>query len=204
VIWEVTPSEPVSQVDFFVDGRKRWTEMKAPYVFNDDDQFLEPWLLSPGEHVLSAKAADAAGQTAEVRSRVTVSAPGVQHAGLDGAFARTVLQSDIERTAHTPGRDANATLPPGRWRMRLHDGLLTFDDPAGSGGGEAFSATARQIRMWGWPQWLLPQNRRGEFCEHEQPDNFTWTLTPKGLVISGGGSCADRDALFVGTWRRQG
>lgn len=87
--------------------------------------------------------------------------------------------------------------------MQLNHGLLTFDDPGGSGGGEAFSATPTQLKLWGWPQWLLPKDRRGEFCEHEPPIIFKWSLSGKDLVISGGGNCADRDALFVGIWHKQ-
>ncbi len=39
---------PVDHVDFFVEGRKRWTEKNPPYFFNDDEQFLSPGYSVPG------------------------------------------------------------------------------------------------------------------------------------------------------------
>ncbi len=84
----------------------------------------------------------------------------------------------------------------------MSKGLLTFDDPDRSGGGEGFSSTTNRITMWGWPQWLLPPDRRGEFCKHESPVTYTRSVVGTRLRISGGGGCADRDALFDGSWRR--
>ena len=95
-------------------------------------------------------------------------------------------------------------MPPGKWVMHLKDGLLTFDDPMGSGGGEAVSATPGALQMFGAPSWFLPEDRRGGFCHAEPPVSFTWTSSGSTLQISGGGNCADRDAVFIGSWRKQG
>lgn len=193
---------PIDHVDFFIDGKKLWTELNAPYFFNDDHQYLEPWLLSPGKHVLLTRATGTEGETGESTTNVKVGpAPSVPP-GLTGSFTRTVTQGDIDRTAKEPGREVSATLPAGHWTMQLDSGMLTFDDPLGSGGGEAFSATPGQLKMWGWPQWRLPRDRRGEFCEGERPVTYTWSSSADTLVIAGGGDCADRDALFVGTWHK--
>jgi hypothetical protein len=148
--WSVTVhGAPVDHVDFFIDGRKRWTENNPPYFFNDDDQFLEPWLLSPGKHVLSAQATAATGETAVATDNVQMGPAPVAPRELAGTFTRTVTQSDLDRTAKDPGRQADASLPPGDWTMKLDHGLFTFDDPNGSGGGEAFSAT-RVCPEFGW------------------------------------------------------
>lgn len=150
-----------------------------------------------------AAPSQANGETGESTANVKVGPAPAVPKGLSGSFSRTVTQGDIDRTAKEPGRDANALLPTGHWAMQLDKGMLTFDDPSGSGGGEAFSATPGQLKIWGWPQWRLPPERRGEFCEHERPMTYKWRLSAKTLVIAGGGGCADRDALFVGTWRKK-
>lgn len=193
---------PISHVDFFIDGKKLWTESNAPYFFNDDDQYLEPWLLGPGRHVLVARATGTMGEMGETTTHIRVGPGPSVPEGLTGSFSRTVTRADIKRTAKEPGREASAVLPAGHWAMQLNKGMLTFDDPLGSGGGEAFSATPGRLKLWGWPQWLLPTDRHGEFCEHEQPGTYTWRLSARSLVIAGGGECADRDALFVGTWHK--
>jgi len=202
VTWSVQAhGSPIDHVDFLIDGTPQWTE-RAPYVFNDDGQLLEPWLLSPGKHVLLARAVTANGRTAETVVHVQTGPTVAGSAGLAGSFVRAVTQADIDRTAGEPGREADVTLPVGTWTVKLLNGLLSFDDPNGSGGGEAFSATATQLTLWGWPQWRLPPDRRGGFCEHGAPGTFAWSLSGTRLQISGGGDCADRDALLIGTWKR--
>src|SRR4051794_34804009 len=37
--WQATPnagSDPVTKVEFSIDGKVRWTEMEEPYVFDED------------------------------------------------------------------------------------------------------------------------------------------------------------------------
>jgi hypothetical protein len=193
----------VTQVEFLIDGKSLWTEKNAPYVFNDDEELLVPWLLAPGDHELIARATSADGQTGEAVASVTTPAASALPSGLVGTFTRSVTQGDIDRTAQGPGRGADVA-PPGKWVMHLKRGLLTFDDPFGSGGGEAISATGGTLQMFGPPNWLLPEDRRGEFCRHEPPVAFAWKTSGSMLQISGGGNCADRDAVFVGTWRKEG
>lgn len=39
---QVSPAGNVASVDFLVDGKVEWTEHKAPYFFNDDNNLLPP------------------------------------------------------------------------------------------------------------------------------------------------------------------
>lgn len=201
--WEAkTGAGNVDHVDFLIDNKVIWTEVNVPYFFNDDGNVLAPWLLSPGKHVLTARATTTDGSSAEAVATVQIGPVPSVPAGLDGTFIRTVTQRDIDRTANNPGRDPE-TLPTGRWTAHLAKGLLTFDDPRGSGGAEAYSATAGQLKMWGTPNWLLPKARQGSFCEAEPAGTFHWSRKGDQLIITGGGNCADRDALFIGSWKKQ-
>lgn len=80
---------------------------------------------------------------------------------LAGTFTRTVTQSHLDRTAKNPGRQTDASLPPGDWTMKLNHGLLTFDDPNGSGGGEAFSATPTRLKLWAGPNGCFRKTGEG-------------------------------------------
>lgn len=193
----------IAKVEFLIDGKILWTEHHAPYSFNDDGQLLAPWLLAPGVHELTARATNADGQTGDAVVRVTTQSPKALPSGLVGTFTRTLTQADIDRTAQEPGRMKGDPGFPGKWVMHVKDGLLSFDDPMGGGGGEAISANSGTLQMFGSPNWLLPEDRRGGFCDHEPPVSFTWTRVKADLKISGGGNCADRDGVFVGTWRKQ-
>ena len=202
VSWSVEAGDSVvDRVDFLIDGKVRWIEMHAPYVFNDDGSVLAPWLLSPGKHVFTARAT-AIGSSAETTATVQIGTAPTAPEGLAATFVRTVTQKDIDRTANNPGREPELAVL-GVWTAHFAQGLLSIDDPLGGGVAEAISATAGQLTMWGPPNWLLPKERQGGFCDHEPPGTFHWSRTGDRLIITGGGNCADRDALFVGSWQKQ-
>jgi len=50
-----------SWVDFFVDGRLRWTERAQPYRFNGDEGAFSTASVTPGKHVLRAVARSTSG-----------------------------------------------------------------------------------------------------------------------------------------------
>jgi hypothetical protein len=193
----------VQSVDFLIDGKLVWTEKNAPYFFNDDGELLMPWLLGAGAHDLAVRATGTDGQAAQAVARVTTRGPSALPRGIVGTFTRTVTQADVDRTASNPGREAQ-TVPLGKWVMHLQPGLLRFVDALGGGGGEAVGVTSSNLRMFGSPNWILPPVERGGFCHAEPPVSFAWKHTGRLLQISGGGNCADRDAVFVGMWHEQG
>ena len=70
--WEATPSQAVSQVQFYVDGALRWTESYAPFVFNGDGNKLDTTTLANGSHVLRVLATAGDGTTATTSATVQV------------------------------------------------------------------------------------------------------------------------------------
>jgi hypothetical protein len=202
---QVTPATDVSAVDFFIDGKIRWTETNAPYVFNDDHQLLATWLIGSGSHTLMVQATNSAGATASSTSHVVVVAVPSVPASLIGNFRRTVTQADMDRTASLPGVDPSGRAPTGVWTIHVRsNGLISFDDPQGTGVNETFSATnAGQVTFWGPANWLSPADRRGGFGDADRVDHFHWSVSGKVLTISGGGRlCADREAVLISNWTR--
>jgi hypothetical protein len=197
------PDDVVAKVDFLIDGKLQWTEENAPYVFNDQ-QLLATWLLGP--HTLAVRAETFDGKTAQSAAQVTVSDPPTVPDALVGTFERRVTQNDISRTASEPGRDPSATAPTGVWTLHVgRNGLISFDDPGGSGGNEAITATASgKLKMWGPANWLNPPDRRGGFCEPEPVGSLHWRSVSGNVTVTGTSGCADRDAIFVGQWMRRG
>lgn len=207
VAWTATPSSiaAVDHVDFLIDGAVSWTEKKTPYVFNDDGNRLQPWLLGLGSHVLAIRAVTSSGAQATSTAHVTVTTGPQVPATLAGTFSRSVTAADVARVeGYRTAEDANiGPTPTGVWTAHFQpSGLLVFDDPEGSGGDEAFGATLDGLlNMDGPVNWREPLDRQGSFCVHEAPGQYQWARAGKTLVITGSDrQCADRDAIFIGTW----
>ena len=73
LVWEARPSQPVSKVDFYIDGTLRWTENIAPYLFNGDGNVLDTRTLTDGSHVLKLGATGTDGTRSEASFTVQVS-----------------------------------------------------------------------------------------------------------------------------------
>lgn len=207
VAWIATPStiSGVDHVDFLIDGAVSWTEHKTPYTFNDDGNRLQPWLLALGAHDLTVRAVTSGGAKATSTAQVTVTTGPQVPSTLAGTFSRSLTPADAARVAsYRTKADANSgTIPTGIWTARFQpNGLLVFDDPNGSGGNEAFSATsAGSLNMDGPVNWREAKDRQGSFCAHESPGQYHWSMAGHTLVITGEDRmCADRDALLIGGW----
>jgi hypothetical protein len=205
IAWTATASAALNHVDFLVDGAVKWTEYKTPYFFNDDGNLLHPWLLGAGPHLLTALAVATSGAQASSSAHVTVTAGPQVPAALAGTFTRSVTAPDYARTAsYRTQEDINiGQAPDGTWIVHFQpNGLILFDDPKGSGGSEALSATpAGTLTMGGPANWLVPKDRWGSFCVKEAPGPYHWSIAGRTLTITGDEKkCADRDSVFIGTW----
>lgn len=111
--WEVgTSGLTPSRVDFFVDGRLRWTERLEPYRFGGDSGELQPASLGPGKHVLRA-VAHVPSRTAVVT--VTVFVP---RASLGSKLPSRIAPSRGRKyfVDGQSGRDSNRGTLKAPWR----------------------------------------------------------------------------------------
>jgi hypothetical protein len=129
--WIAHPAIPrsrVARVEFLIDGRLRWVERNAPYVYGDDSDWLVTSWLAPGRHRFSVRATAKGGRKAThaITARVVASpAPPVELANgrvasrraTGGARTRTrpSATSGPSRRAssrsRSQGRSAVATRP---------------------------------------------------------------------------------------------
>ena len=209
VQWTARPvglagGDAIERVEFSIDGRLRWTERKAPYFFNEDHNRLYPWLLGRGSHRLAVRAVTVSGKTASTSSEITAHADQIPTV-LVGTFTRQVSGRDVRRTQPFRNEPPNLILPQGIWLLHVaSDGVIFFDDPKGSGGDEAFTALPDStLIMQGPANWLEPTARQSNFCGVEPTGVYHWSAVDRTIVLKARhDSCADRNSLFAGVWKR--
>jgi hypothetical protein len=204
--WTADPSLPpssVAQVDFLIDGRLGWSELRAPYVYGDDGNWLVTTFLAPGKHRFTVRVTTATGKVAAhtVTARV-VPAP-APPASLAGKWQHTVTAADV---AHATSSQAP---PTGRWKLEIGRLGWQMTDPQNGGGAfdVAYLAHGRlQLRPTiEMPPYPNPAN--GGFCADTDP-LATWTAKTSAdgnamtLRPARRDPCGDRIAILAGTWRR--
>lgn len=201
----------VTQVDFLIDGRVRWTEHEAPYQFNEGRLFA-PWPLGGGKHRLAVNVVASGGSTA-ASTAVDVQVKVPPMSGLPvGSYRRTVTAADQKRVK--PYRDFEhgafgETTPTGQWSLTVRqDGVLLLDEVPHPHGTDAyhvpFAGTGQRITIYDSAGWLQPNPERGNmFCEPEKPSDYQWSLSGSTLTLKAlEHVCADRDIALVGSWHR--
>lgn len=173
---------PVDRVEFLIDGQLAWTEHNAPYSFNDDGNLLVPSVLDPGSHQLEVDVYTAAGKAASTVTTVTTGRPAVPAALAGKSFVH-------ESWHYTFGSD----------------GVIRFDDTNGSGGTEAFVALPNgTISFYGPTNWIVPDDRRGGFCD--TPEGMTamrWRTVGANVAITSTGAnepCPGRTSNLAGDY----
>src|ERR1044072_9039424 len=61
----VQPAAVPVKVLFLIDGKVRWVETKAPFVYGDDSDWLVTSWLKPGRHRFTVRAVSSDGAKAE-------------------------------------------------------------------------------------------------------------------------------------------
>jgi hypothetical protein len=196
----VRSADPVAQVDFLIDGRRRWTDRRAPFVFNGDHNALHPWILARGSHRLAVRLVTAHDKRVGTASRVTIAPSPMVASALAGRWTRRLTAADVRRTA---GR----ALPTGVWHARFApNGVVFLAGPRGWRGTEAFTAIhTGLIALAGPVLWLAPEPRRGVLCPSERLALYAWHVDGSALTLTSRHDrrCSNRAALFGGTWTRQ-
>jgi hypothetical protein len=204
--WTADPSLPPSsvvRVDFLIDGRLGWSELRAPYFYGDDGNWLVTTFLKPGEHRFTVRVTTATGKTASDTATARVGSAPAPPASLAGTWQHTVTAADV---AH-----ATSSQPPptGRWKLKIGRLGWQMTDPQDGGG--AFDVAYlphRRIQMRPtieMPPYPNPSN--GGFCADTDP-LATWTAktSPNANTMtlrpSRPDRCGDRIAILAGVWHR--
>jgi len=194
----VASGDSVTRVEFLIDGQLRWTEQRAPYYFQGDDdhgyaEFLYPATLGRGNHTVAVRAVTKSGQQATSSATITVTAdPPPVPAPVRGKWHRKL-----------------SVILKGTWHITFApNGIVHVVDPTRLGLGLMFVAQKSGGLTLGRPQDnpSLPSKEDGGFCPHQSDQPYHWKISGKSLTITTKsrepGGCADRRRLFAGVWTR--
>jgi hypothetical protein len=194
------PTAQISQVDFLIDGKVRWIEHNAPYVYGSDDNgrnqgFLITTWLAPGIH----------------RFTVRVSAT-------KGRVSHTI-KARVQPAPQPPAELA------GKWQRNAPEGVweLIFDrvgewhlDPMGSGLVNQFDVKGTTLHVYA-PIQMAPlindrttitrdghHNIGGFDCNSSGPfGTYQWAVSGQELTLTPiTEPCRDRRGILRGKWTR--
>jgi hypothetical protein len=220
--------DQIQEVDFLIDGKVRWVEHGAPYVYAADDAgrnrgYLVSSWLTPGSHRFAVRAIAKDGRRATspiVRARV-LPAPEPPSA-LAGTWQRTI---DVA-AAPKPGSAGNPTstvVPSGVYRMTFEKrwvrdqfpGRWVFPQSNNTGHGlyllDDYTATSTQVHLVG-EVIFHPYSERlpegGSWCFNSGPvADYNWSVDGDTLTLApvgGADACGIRGFIWTGEWTRVG
>jgi hypothetical protein len=207
--WEAQPAgNPpggLDRVEFLIDGTVRWIEHNPPFVFNNDGNYLYPYLLGRGHHQLIARAVARSGEQADATAdvQVTQATPHIPRT-LQATWKQKVSHSRIQHGS-VPG---DPPLPAGVYRLKLGgNGVLVATPPPGPAttGDEAFMATARgRIAFGGSLNWLTAQSSADGICHGTQSfSRYRWRIRHRTMTLKVvKDPCRLRAAIMAGHWTR--
>jgi N-acetyl-anhydromuramyl-L-alanine amidase AmpD len=70
--WRALATGAIEQVEFWIDGRLRWTATEQPFAFGGEGALWDASSLSPGVHTMLVRAVGTGGRIAESRATVFV------------------------------------------------------------------------------------------------------------------------------------
>lgn len=219
------PAAKVASVEFVIDGKMRWAEHTAPYVYAGDDSgrnegYLVTSWLSPGDHHFAVRVTATSGtmETDTVTARVLPApAPPTE---LAGKWERTIDTSDAPKPG-SAGNPTDTVTPTGRYTMTFGkqwirdqfpgkwvypqsnntgNGLYNFDD---------YTASATRIHVVG-EVIFHPESEKlpegGSWCYvNGPPATYDWSVSGKSLTLTpvgGTDACGIRGFIWTGTWTR--
>jgi len=217
--WLASPNVAGSKVvwvDFLIDGKLRWTEHGAPYVYGGDDNgknqgYLITTWLSPGRHAFTVRVLTKDGRTAIDTVRARVLPVPVPPQALAGAWTRTVTAADLKKSGPGPP-------PAGKWTLIFDHVGAWHLDPRGSGVVNEYDAEPGVIHVYA-PIEMAPfangtggvskdghLHIGGTGCTFAGPfGTYHWTITGNHLTLTAiHEGCPNRLAIWEGVWTRAG
>lgn len=220
------PSSKVASVEFIVDGKMRWTEHGAPYVFAGDDAgknrgyFVTSW-LTPGNHRFAVRVTATDGGTATDEFTARVLPPPIPPSALAGSWQRTVASTSGAPAAGTAGNPTGSFVPTGTFRLTFESRWIRdnfpgkFVLPASNKTGHGFiflsdyTADASRIHVVGEVIFHPLDNNKaegGSWCYNSGPPaDYNWSVSGDTLTLApvgGKDKCGIRGFIWAGDWTR--
>jgi hypothetical protein len=222
------PSSQIAEVKFLIDGKLRWIEHHAPYVYGEDEHgrhrnYLVTSWLRPGKHTFAAQAIAKNGRSAADTVVARVVLPPAVPSALAGSWQRTIDTSGAPKPG-TSGNPTDTLTPSGTYQLAFDRAWIrdTFPcdtspcrfNPKTGGGGEGVSdwtPAAGTFTVRGPVTFRVFHNTDrlgGWWCWEDGPSaKYTWSVsgnTLKLAPIGGHDACGIRGFIWTGTWSRVG
>ncbi len=221
----------VSTVDFLIDGKLRWTQKKAPYIYGDQEDnfktvdrgYLVTSFLSPGLHRFTVRVTATSGQHADDTITARVPAAPEPATALKGTWERTVDPAGAPKPG-SPGAPADTPTPAGVYRLVLDSRWIQTRNPgtfthasvdANTGLGYIQDTDwvpgATTFQVWGAVSWRPFSDylaEEGTWCLPWGGPQATyhWSVSGNTLTLTPAGSdpCRVREFVWAGEWTRVG
>ena len=222
--WIVRPqiaAAKVREVDYLIDGKVRWIEHGAPYVYGGDDNgrnlgFLITTWLTPGRHTFTGRVVTTDGTAATHKVVARVLPAPAPPAALAGTWTRTMSPADQKKSDPSFGLD---NLPPtGVWKL-VFDQVGAWElDPFKTGIVTQYDVAGDVIHAYA-PISMVPcsdascgvsrfghHHIGGVDCTEAGPfGSYRWSVSGSELTLTAVHEpCGQRRAVWEGTWTRVG
>jgi hypothetical protein len=206
--WSAEPVGPppggLDRIEFLIDGKLLWVERHAPFVFNNDGNYLYPYVFARGAHQLIARAVSASGEqvTTTANVQMTQTPPKIPRA------LQATLEGPRQPSGHRPQPGARRPAAS-RWRPSVE---VRWQRPRAGHAAEARS---------GWPLRLLGERTRRArprrtrqladaqssydgICHGDQTlGRYRWKIRHGALMLKViNDPCRLRAASLAGRWGR--
>jgi hypothetical protein len=196
----VQPAATPVKVLFLIDGKVRWVETKAPFVYGDDGDWLVTSWLGPGRHRFTVRAVASDGAKAESSTVATVAPLPRVPAGLARSRWQLVL---------TKAQTGDA--PPGKWTIEIGSAGWRISDPMGGGNFIDVAYRGSNVVETRGGIWTKPREEQepnvqegNGWCEDtNEPVRLHWNATASSLTLTAASSGCDGLGKFLSrTWKR--
>jgi hypothetical protein len=208
------PTSRITEVDFLIDGKVRWIEHGAPYVYGGDHDghnqgYLITTWLAPGKHRFTARVTDTDGRNATRTVVARVLTAPEPPAKLKGEWTRIVTDDDLKKSDPAFGGGP----PAGTWKLVFDRVGAWHLDPLGSGVVNQYEATPGVIRVYS-PIAMAPEgvgiSRFGHHgigpldCTPAGPSgSYRWSVSGNELTLAAiKEGCGQRRVIWEGSWTR--
>lgn len=228
VAYASLPASKVASVEFLVDGKMRWTEHTAPFVYGGDDAgknrgYLVTSWLSAGIHRFGVRVTATDGSTGIDAFEARVLPAPQPPAQLAGTWKRAVTSTEGAPKAGSSGNPTSTLVPPGTYQMTFERRWIRsnfpgrFSVPASNNTGRGwvmlsdFSASTSRIHVLGEVVFHPFDDHKaegGSWCLVNGPAaDYSWSVSGDTLTLTpvgGRDACAIRGFIWAGTWTRVG
>jgi hypothetical protein len=199
--WQAKTSVPpaaVQEVDFLIDGKLRWVEHNAPYVYGSDGDWLVTSFLSPGIHRFTVRAKAKDGETALNTQRARVGKPPSLPPNLAGNWSQSIGV-------------ARAGAFDGTWHLRITPAGWRTVDPKGGLGLIDVAYLKADLLESRSPIWTNPPGPAGSptegngWCDAPFPSvRYRYSVSGSTLTLQlvGPDRCGGEHFIWAGTWHR--